>query len=317
MTVEEARALLAQDPVDPALERALEADPRTGIQSALKSLRGRRLRAAAERERLEELYFMEIDLAKRQGATVAGLDEVGRGPLAGPVVAACVILPAAPMIEGLDDSKALTPEQRETLDGRIRQIALGVGLAFVDSERIDRDNILVASLAAMTEAFETCTPGRPDFLLIDGSHRIGASVAQTALPGGDGRCACIAAASIVAKVARDRLMVELDVVHPGYGLADHKGYGTPQHMDALRRLGPAPIHRRSFAPVAQLDPSLRVSTFRTQMERSRSLQELEQVGAMFRPFSAALSGDLLEQLRHEYLAHKSRLGTRVRKATTR
>ncbi|HET7588463.1 MAG TPA: ribonuclease HII [Gammaproteobacteria bacterium] len=180
----------------------------------------------------------------------AGVDEVGRGPLAGPVVAAAVILdPEAVRINGLRDSKRVPPEERERLAARIKARALGWAVGIAEVEEIDRINIFHASLLAMTRAVEAL-PILPRRLLIDGLHcPKGSPIPSQAIVGGDDSIASISAASIVAKVHRDALMVELDGTWPGYGFASHKGYSTPQHFAALDSLGACPIHRRSFAPV--------------------------------------------------------------------
>ncbi|MCZ6625229.1 MAG: ribonuclease HII [Deltaproteobacteria bacterium] len=220
---------------------------------------------------------------------IAGLDEVGRGPLAGPVVAAAVILPREFLVSSsglrvdsrvktpdpeleIKDSKLLTFKEREALAPWIKEKALAWGLGMVASKEIDRMNILKASLLAMAHAFRQLQPA-PDYLLIDGPYEIpltffkaggGRKIPSTpclaahifphqrAIKKGDRLCLSIAAASIVAKVARDQMMIEYDKLYPKYGFAQHKGYGSPLHLAALRRYGPSPIHRRSFRPVREL-----------------------------------------------------------------
>jgi ribonuclease HII len=186
---------------------------------------------------------------------IAGVDEVRRGALFGPVVAAAVILPECldELAEaGLKDSKQLLREQREELDLKIRAMALAVSVAEVDAATIDRVNIYQASRIAMLEAVLGLAIN-PDHLLID-AMRINHPCKQTKLIYGDALSLSIAAASVIAKVHRDALMRELDAVHPGYGLASHKGYATPEHRRALVEIGPCPLHRRSFAPVREVDP---------------------------------------------------------------
>jgi ribonuclease HII len=186
---------------------------------------------------------------------IAGVDEVGRGALYGPVVAAAVILPeaCAELAEaGLKDSKQMEREDRERLDLQVRAIALAVCVAEVDAETIDRINIYQASRLAMLNAVAGLSLA-PDHLLID-AMRIDHPCPQTKLFYGDSLSLSIAAASVVAKVHRDALMRVADESHPGYGLASHKGYATPAHRRALKELGPTPLHRRSFAPVAGVDP---------------------------------------------------------------
>jgi ribonuclease HII len=184
---------------------------------------------------------------------MCGVDEVGRGPLAGAVVAACVILNVrARPIRGVDDSKKLTPEMRADLAPRIRESALAVGLGEASVEEIDRLNIYHASFLAMRRALDALAAigepvPAPALVLVDGNRIIpGVIHPQRALVGGDALSACIAAASIIAKVARDHALVEADALYPHYGFARHKGYATREHREALRRHGPCPLHRRSF-----------------------------------------------------------------------
>jgi ribonuclease HII len=191
------------------------------------------------------------NVARRCGALhIAGLDEVGRGPMFGPVVAAAVMLPKGCRLQGLTDSKQLTEKQRNAFDAAIRDCAEAWAIAAVDVETIDRINIRRASLLAMRMAVEQLAVA-PDYLLIDGCDTIEWPCPQQAVVGGDGRSVSIAAASVLAKVFRDHLLVELDAIYPGYGLARHKGYCVAEHLEALRRLGPTPLHRKSFSPVAQ------------------------------------------------------------------
>jgi ribonuclease HII len=193
--------------------------------------------------------------ARAEGSLrIAGVDEVGRGPLFGPVVAAAVILPHDADLEGLNDSKKLCEADREHFDTRVREIALAWAVAEVDVRTIDRINILQASRLAMKIAVESLSRAgwEPDHLLIDGNQKIDAVCRQTTIVQGDARSFSIAAASVIAKVHRDRLLCELDEQYPGYGLAHNKGYSTPEHKEALLRLGITEMHRRSFAPVAEL-----------------------------------------------------------------
>ena len=189
--------------------------------------------------------------ARKQGALrIAGLDEVGRGPLFGPVVAAAVILAPRFRLTGLTDSKKLAEKKREEFAIQIRAAALAWAVAAVDVETIDRINIRRASLLAMRLAVEQLVLA-PDYLLIDGIDKIEWECTQQPVIQGDAISMSIAAASVLAKVHRDRMLIELDSQFPGYGLASHKGYGCPEHLAALARLGPTPLHRRSFSPVAQ------------------------------------------------------------------
>lgn len=179
---------------------------------------------------------------------VAGVDEVGRGPLCGPVVTAAVILDPMRPITGLNDSKKLTEARREKLFDEIREKALAWCIARAEVEEIDRLNILHATMLAMQRAVEGLSVV-PKLALIDGNRCPKLTVPSAPVVGGDAQVPAIAAASILAKVSRDREMVELDLLYPGYGMAGHKGYPTLVHLEALKRLGATPIHRRSFAPV--------------------------------------------------------------------
>lgn len=181
---------------------------------------------------------------------IAGLDEVGRGPMFGPVVAAAVILPNGFRLPGLNDSKLLSEKKRMAFDAEIRANAVAWSIAAVDVETIDRINIRHASMLAMRQAVERLALG-PDYLLIDGIDTIDWPCPQQSVVQGDSTSLSIAAASVLAKVYRDRLLVELDTVFPGYGLARHKGYCSQEHLEALARLGPTPMHRKNWAPVAQ------------------------------------------------------------------
>jgi ribonuclease HII len=180
---------------------------------------------------------------------VAGVDEVGRGALAGPVVAAAVILdPAAPLPEGLDDSKKLTPLQRERIAGELKRRAVCHAVGVIYPDEIDATNILVATRRAMMEALKGLRPCA-EFLLIDAVQLRESALPQQAIIHGDSVSASIAAASVIAKTFRDRLMREYDALHPGYNFARHVGYGTREHHEAIRRHGPCPIHRRTFRGV--------------------------------------------------------------------
>ena len=195
--------------------------------------------------------FALEEAARKHGALrIAGLDEVGRGPLFGPVVAAAVILPRGCRLQGLTDSKKLTEKKRNQFDIEIRSNAVAWAIAAVDAETIDRINIRQASLLTMCMAVQQLTLS-PDFLLIDGRDTIDWPCPQQSVIHGDAISLSIAAASVLAKVHRDRLLVDFDREFPGYGLASHKGYCSPQHIAALGRLGPTPLHRKSFHPVAQ------------------------------------------------------------------
>jgi len=197
------------------------------------------------------LYFFEGELRSRGYLLIAGLDEVGRGPLAGPVVAGCVMLPPGHEIPGVNDSKKLSEAKRDRLCKVICREAQDYGVGIVEADEIDRINILEATKKAMLLAIEDLRY-KPDHLLID-ALTLNLNIAQTPLIKGDSRSASIAAASILAKVTRDRIMVGLSHRYPEYGFERHKGYGCESHMEAIRRHGPCPAHRRSFRGVVNKD----------------------------------------------------------------
>lgn len=196
----------------------------------------------------------EVKLRAQGYQLIAGIDEVGRGALAGPVLAAAVILPCqidTPWLNQVRDSKQLSPAKRQLLFGHIREVAISVGIGMVRHEVIDDQGIAKATRLAMKLAVDQLSPP-PESLLIDYIRLPEVPLPQKGITNGDELCLSIACASIMAKVTRDRLMVELDSIYPGYGLAKHKGYGTKQHLSCLRRLGPSPIHRQSFRPVKDM-----------------------------------------------------------------
>lgn len=198
-----------------------------------------------EKERQSEMYKIENQLLKAGYEIIAGIDEAGRGPLAGPVLAAAAVVPPELFIEGLNDSKKLSPKKREKIYQHMLELKIPYGLGQASVEEIDQINILNASRLAMKRAVKNL-PVMPDYLLIDGNSWSGISIPHQGVVGGDARSLSIAAASIFAKVTRDRIMVKLDKLFPGYGLAKHKGYPTVEHFAALAQLGPSNIHRRSF-----------------------------------------------------------------------
>lgn len=193
-------------------------------------------------ERLQQLIQTDLPLWQ-QGVVFAGMDEVGRGPLCGNVVAACVIMPPAPLIEWVDDSKKLSEKRREMVYEEIMRTALFVGVGEASPEEIDEINILQATKNAMRRAAQHANA---QVYLIDAVENLGLPGEEVGIIHGDALCYSIAAASIVAKVTRDRQMAKMDELYPGYHFAKHKGYGTKEHIAALRELGPCPIHRRSF-----------------------------------------------------------------------
>ena len=192
-----------------------------------------------------ELWNLENEIYDSGVSPLCGVDEAGRGPLAGPVCAAAVILPRGEVIEGLNDSKKLSEKRREALYDEIVRRAVSYGIAFAKVEEIEEKNILEATFLAMNRAIEKLSV-KPALALIDGNRNKGIAVPSRCVIGGDGKCADIAAASILAKVTRDHVMLELAEKYPQYGFDRHKGYGTAAHYAAIREFGPSPIHRMSF-----------------------------------------------------------------------
>lgn len=252
--VAEIRRLLTSPDLDPALLDSLRADPRSAVAALVAAAERRLQRAAMQRQKRDSMLEMERDLVARGRVVIAGVDEAGLGPLAGPVVAAAVILGDAAHdagLAGIDDSKKLDEKRRDLLAPRIRERAVAWAIGIADIVDIDRLNVHHAGLLAMRRAVEGLSV-TPDHVLVDARTIPGIAIEQSAHIKGDARSLSIAAASILAKTHRDALMNELDRLHPGYGLARHKGYGTAEHQDALRRLGPSPVHRMSYEAVREL-----------------------------------------------------------------
>lgn len=237
--------------VSPAILRKLQRDPRSGAQRLFKILSKRYSEQKKERNRLDAMLHFERLLWKAGIQHIAGVDEVGVGPLAGPVVAAAVMFPPETEIDEIDDSKALDEETRERLNLEIRGKASAFAIGVVEVEEIDRINIYHAGIRAMQLALSNLTI-TPQHILVDSRTVPGFTQPQNSFDKGDGINFSIASASIVAKVFRDRLMTDLDTKYPGYGFASHKGYATPEHQRAIRELGPCPIHRRSFDYIREL-----------------------------------------------------------------
>jgi ribonuclease HII len=229
-------------------EAALEADARAGAREVLRQVRRRRQANRAEGQRLRQLLRFEVELWERGVVHVAGVDEAGMAPLAGPVVAAACILPHGYRPRGIDDSKQLDARERERLAADVRANAIAWALGRAEVEEIDRINVYRAGLLALTRAVRGLAPG-PDHVLVDARKLPELRIPQTPIVHGDALSLTIAAASILAKTTRDALMAELDAAHPGYGFARHKGYPTAEHFEALGRLGACPVHRRTFGPV--------------------------------------------------------------------
>ena len=243
--------------VPKGLLEALEVDPRQGAHQLARRIRERYRENRSEGQRLHFLLRFEIELWSQGYGMIAGVDEAGMAPLAGPVVAGAVILPQNYKLRGLNDSKKiLDPEKRDELAAQIKQDAVCWSAGIAEVEEIDKINIYHAGLLAMQRAVQGLS-AQPDFILVDARKIPNCQTPQRGIIRGDALSASIAAASIIAKTTRDAVMLELDQHYSGYGLATHKGYPTPEHCRALKDLGALPIHRRSFARVRQalgLDP---------------------------------------------------------------
>ena len=247
-TIREIATLLREREPDEEWLAALAVDERAGVRRLVARLQRAREREHRERQRLEGLFAWERTRRAEGFTRIAGVDEAGVGPLAGPVVAAAVILPGEEPLPGLNDSKVLLPEERDRLYAALVARGARIGIGLADVGEIDRANILQATRLAWRRAVAQLIPS-PDYVLIDGRHHANLGLPQMAIVDGDARCASIAAASIIAKVTRDRVMRDLDARYPDFGFAAHKGYATPAHLAAIRRLGFSPVHRRSFLPM--------------------------------------------------------------------
>ena len=246
MSTKQIKALLEQDVSDELLQ-ALRGDARKSVQSLYKAQQ----RMRQERERVQKMYAYEDEAAARGHVLTAGVDEAGRGPLAGPVIVAAVILPRDCFIAKINDSKKLSAKTREQLYDIIMEKAVAVNCVAIDEKTIDRINIYQASMNGMYEAIYGLSV-QPQEVLIDAVPLQQLDIPSQSIVKGDAKSASIAAASIIAKVTRDRMMDEFDAKYPQYGFAKHKGYGTAEHLAALRSYGPCPIHRRSFEPIKSM-----------------------------------------------------------------
>jgi ribonuclease HII len=253
LSIEEIRKryLASDKAVSPQILKRLQRDPRQGARALYQTLKRRYELTRRESLRLQAMRHFELVLWKSGVTHIAGVDEAGCGPLAGPVVAAAVVFPPDTQIEGIDDSKKLDAPTREALALRIRDRASGIGVGVATVEEIDAINIYHAALLAMRRAVEAL-PQRPQHILVDARTVPGVDIPQNKFDKGDGINFTIAAASIIAKTERDRMMDALDREHPGYGFAGHKGYATPEHRRALAALGPSPVHRKSFPVIDEM-----------------------------------------------------------------
>ena len=243
------RLELVTDLADSFLAEAAN-DQRSGVQKAIEK-RKRAIQAELDEDfRLEQMLRYEKELYKAGYQTIAGIDEVGRGPLAGPVVAAAVILPPGCKIKGLNDSKKIPKKKHQEIYQAVLDKALAVGIGLIDNEGIDQVNIYEATKLAMKEALSKLSL-KPDYLLID-AMKLDIDIPQESIIKGDANSLSIAAASIVAKVTRDKLMADYDKEYPGYDFAQNAGYGTKSHLQGLEQNGVTPIHRKTFEPVKSM-----------------------------------------------------------------
>jgi ribonuclease HII len=292
------RYLEKGEPVSAHILTRLQRDPRQGVRQLYAALKKRFERERDERLRLEAMRHFEMVLWKSGVRDIAGVDEVGVGPLAGPVVAAAVMFPPGTNIAGVDDSKRLDAETRATLAEEIRAKASGLGVGTASVEEIDRLNIYHAALLAMRRAVEAL-PRCPQHVLVDARTVPGVEVPQNTFNKGDGINFSIAAASIIAKTERDRMMEALDREYPGYGFATHKGYGTPEHREALLRLGPSAVHRMSFPVIHELrgEFSPLFYVLRSQLEAARTRTALDELESALRLQAAELAERECRKLR--------------------
>ena len=307
MTIAQIRAhIQSVNRPDEAHLRALEHDPRAGARAIAEQMRKKQKAQARENARLEQMLTIEKNLRKRGIQHIAGVDEAGRGPLAGPVVAAAVILPPDTLIPGLNDSKALSEKRREELFETIHDIALAIGIGKASPQEIDKYNIRNATHRAMCQALAALGIS-PDRVLIDGNAIPGSSFPEQAVIGGDRKSLSIAAASVIAKVTRDRLMIDYHAQYPAYGFAGHKGYGSADHLAALQKHGPCPIHRRSFRGVFEANRSEDFEIFAEGIRSAMNLDQLQAIGKTIASAGNHIPQNEVQALRTLYRKQRTRL----------
>ena len=307
MTIAQIRAhTKAINRPDEAYLRALEQDPRAGVRALAEQMRKKQKAQAREKARLEQMLAIEKKLRERGVQHIAGVDEAGRGPLAGPVVAAAVILPPDILIPGLNDSKALSEKRREELFETIHNTALAIGVGKASPREIDKFNIRNATHHAMCEALAALSIS-PDRALIDGNAIPGSPFPEQAVIGGDRTSLSIAAASVIAKVTRDRLMINYHAQYPAYGFASHKGYGSTEHLAALQKHGPCPIHRQSFQGVLEARRSEDFKIFAEGIQTAINLDQLQAIGKTIASASKHIPQDEVHALRMLFRKQRTRL----------
>jgi ribonuclease HII len=308
LSITEIRRAVADYPPDEALIAKLQRDPRAGVRALADSLENRRERGSRLETKHEEMLAIERGLRANGSNHIAGLDEAGRGPLAGPVSVGCVILPENIHLPGLDDSKKMSAKAREEMYARIAEEAVAWTVVLLDHLEIDELGIHGAVMEGMRRAVDRLG-FRPDTALVDGRSLPGLGCRERAIVDGDALCLSIAAASVMAKVTRDRVMVEMDARYPEYGFAGHKGYGCEEHVEALRKYGPCPIHRFSFRTIAEVSPP---GTVRAALEHrlrdASTAEDLERAAAGIGRNGELFGGETLEYLRGVYRECREDLG---------
>lgn len=317
MTVAEVQTYVKGMEPTPLIVQALRADHRQGVRRLADQVERRLMALLDCADHFAAMSVHERTYWDRGVPLVAGVDEAGRGPLAGPVVAAAVILRPDFYLPGLNDSKQLTGEEREEFSEEILRRAVAYGVGIVGHREIDELNILQASFQAMRLALEAIHGKgvRPGMVLVDGDKPIpGLPFEQAAIVGGDAHSISVAAASVMAKVTRDRIMVEMGQQYPGYGFERNKGYSAPEHLAGLRRLGPSPIHRLTFAPVRQSTYSAAYHGLADRILATLDPAALQELGLMIGRHKARLTEDELQDLLQLYSKFAKKCRARARSA---
>jgi len=305
-SISEIKSFIERYNYDENIIKDLLSDHRTGVRALAKKLQNRKRRSEQLRLKHDKMLAIEKNLHTEGITTIAGIDEAGRGPLAGPVVAACVILPENPCLEGLDDSKKMTPKSRDEMFGRIIEVAEAWGIGMADNDEIDEIGILEAAMTAMRRAVENIKK-TPDIALIDGNKTPGLNCRERAIINGDALSLSIAAASVIAKVTRDRIMIEMDGMFPGYGFARHKGYGSSAHVNAICELGPCYIHRLSFKIVPASAPKGTSSAIlKKRLINAQTREAFDRAASGIARIRHILHESDIEALRKTYKVCKSR-----------
>jgi len=300
LTISKINALIREIEPDDSVIEILKADQRAGVRALAVKLERHRLREKNLRQKQENMLAIERELRINGKMLIAGVDEAGRGPLAGPVVAGAVILPEEVSLHGLDDSKKMTAKHREEMFSHITDQAIAWGIGMADNDEIDSTGILEATMKAMRTAVENLH-SKPDIVLIDGNRAPGMPYDERVIVNGDALSLSIAAASVIAKVSRDRMMIDMDSMFPGYGFVRHKGYGAVTHIDAIRRLGPSEIHRFSFKIVPDVSPQGSVvSVLRKKLMNAPNREFLDRIAAGIARIREHLPASEINELREVY-----------------